>query len=125
MLRMRSGTPTLITTRSALRSASGKRGWSSTPIQISSNAGKAWVQRSRSSWSSAVPASKKPTWLAHAPRVMALISTCQPPTWNIASGVQKRSPAPRPMRPEQFSPSASRLAWVWRQPLGLAVVPDV
>ena len=37
------------------------------------------------------PPRRRPTWLKHAPDSRHAISTCQPPTWNIASGVQKRS----------------------------------
>ena len=52
------GTPTAITRRIRLRSAVAKRGWLSTPSQIVSKAGKATVQRSSSSWSSAAVGSK-------------------------------------------------------------------
>ena len=49
MIRSVPGEPTAITSRSALRSASAKRGSFWTASQIVSNAGKASVQRSRSS----------------------------------------------------------------------------
>lgn len=50
---IRSGGPTLTTTRSADRSVSAKRGWRSTGNQIVSKAGKATVQRSSPSCASA------------------------------------------------------------------------
>ena len=56
--RSRPGEPTLNTYRSAVGRSRAASGWSSTGSQIVSKAGKASVQRSRSSWSSAAPASK-------------------------------------------------------------------
>ena len=47
------------------------------------------------------------------------------PTWKNGSGVQKRSSGPRPSRSAIRSPSAMIAAWLWTQPFGCAVVPEV
>ena len=86
------GEPTAMTRRSEWRSASGKRGSFCTASQIVSKAGKASVQRSRSSCSSAGAGSKRrPTWQRAQGAAMQARTVTRPLTWKSGSGVQKRS----------------------------------
>ena len=125
IIRSRSGTPTLSTSRSADTSAAGKRGCWSTCSQIVSKAGKAIVQRAASSCSTAAPGSNSPTCTNAPPRAKAVKAEHQPPMWNSGSGVQKRSSAVTAQRSAKPSPSATIEAWLCTQPFGLAVVPEV
>ena len=107
------------------RSVAGKAGWFSTGIQIVSNAGKAYVTFSDSSWARAAPGSNWPAWTIVAWALRLANSTSKPPTWKNGSGVQKRSLSPRPIRSASDAPCRTTDSWVCTQPRGFAVVPEV